>query len=111
MVGVTLGESRKLPPPISDTEPGLPSLCAVGLPLPLESWFTCHSNDDLLDLLWQVRLRSYLSRSTKLTVICSVSGYVSSRVYATLGGTERRKNAFVTATVLPTYVRHVVADV
>ena len=111
MVGVTLGESRKLLLPTSDTQLGLPSLCSVGLPFPLESWFTCHSNDDLLDLLWQVRLRSYLSWSTKLTVIYSVSGYVSSRVYATLGGTERRKNAFFTATVLPTYVRHIVVGV
>ncbi|KAF8131697.1 hypothetical protein EV363DRAFT_1217485 [Boletus edulis] len=31
-------------------------------------------------------------------------GYYSSRVYASLGGVNRRKNAFVTATVLPTLV-------
>ncbi|TFL04414.1 hypothetical protein BDV98DRAFT_562209 [Pterulicium gracile] len=36
------------------------------------------------------------------TFFGSVSGYVSSRVYASLGGTQRRKNAFLTATVLPT---------
>jgi len=42
------------------------------------------------------------------TFFGSVSGYVSSRVYATLGGTERRKNAFFTATVLPTFIFAVV---
>ncbi|KAH9485413.1 Transmembrane 9 superfamily member 7 [Psilocybe cubensis] len=34
----------------------------------------------------------------------SVGGYFSSRVYASLGGTNRRKNAFVTATALPTFI-------
>ncbi|KAH9041343.1 Nonaspanin TM9SF [Lactarius pseudohatsudake] len=38
------------------------------------------------------------------TFFGSVGGYVSSRVYASLGGTERRKNAFVTATALPAIV-------
>jgi transmembrane 9 superfamily member 2/4 len=32
----------------------------------------------------------------------SVSGYIASRVYASLGGTEKRKLAFLTATILPT---------
>jgi transmembrane 9 superfamily protein 2/4 len=34
-----------------------------------------------------------------------IGGYYSSRVYASLGGVDRRKNAFATATVLPTYDR------
>ncbi|KAF8658318.1 hypothetical protein AX16_002087 [Volvariella volvacea WC 439] len=34
----------------------------------------------------------------------SVGGYISSRVYASLGGSERRKNAFLTATIFPTVV-------
>ncbi|KAF7376177.1 Transmembrane 9 superfamily member [Mycena sanguinolenta] len=38
------------------------------------------------------------------TFFGSIGGYLSSRVYASLGGTERRKNAFVTATVLPTII-------
>ncbi|PFH51507.1 hypothetical protein AMATHDRAFT_2964 [Amanita thiersii Skay4041] len=38
------------------------------------------------------------------TFFGGVSGYVSSRLYATLGGTNRRKNAFLTATILPTLV-------
>ncbi|KZV77095.1 endosomal P24A protein [Peniophora sp. CONT] len=38
------------------------------------------------------------------TLFGSVSGYVSSRVYASMGGAERRKNAFLTATLLPTFV-------
>ncbi|KAH9047779.1 hypothetical protein EDB84DRAFT_1575086 [Lactarius hengduanensis] len=38
------------------------------------------------------------------TFFGSIGGYVSSRVYSSLGGTERRKNAFVTATALPTII-------
>jgi transmembrane 9 superfamily protein 2/4 len=104
MVGVTLGGSGKPRSPTSDTKLGPFSLCFVGLPFALKSWLTCHGNDDLLDFLRQVRLGFTLSWSTELTLIYSVSGYVSSRVYSSLGGTERKKNAFLTATVLPTYV-------
>ncbi|KAJ7251464.1 hypothetical protein B0H12DRAFT_1296172 [Mycena haematopus] len=42
------------------------------------------------------------------TFFGGIGGYLSSRVYASLGGTERRKNAFVTATVLPTVIFTVV---
>lgn len=38
------------------------------------------------------------------TFFGSIGGYISSRIYASLGGTDRRKNAFVTATVLPTTI-------
>ncbi|EIN11685.1 endosomal P24A protein [Punctularia strigosozonata HHB-11173 SS5] len=38
------------------------------------------------------------------TFFGSVGGYFSSRVYASLGGTNKRKNSFVTATALPTVV-------
>jgi len=38
------------------------------------------------------------------TLSGSIAGYVSSRVYASLGGTDWRKNAFFTATVLPAFV-------
>ncbi|KAH9166904.1 endosomal P24A protein [Lactarius sanguifluus] len=38
------------------------------------------------------------------TFFGSVRGYVSSRVYASLGGTERRENAFITATALPAII-------
>ncbi|KAF8973240.1 Nonaspanin [Flammula alnicola] len=34
----------------------------------------------------------------------SIGGYFSSRVYASLGGSNRRKNAFVTATALPAFI-------
>ncbi|KIY50336.1 hypothetical protein FISHEDRAFT_39632 [Fistulina hepatica ATCC 64428] len=37
-----------------------------------------------------------------------VGGYVSSRTYATMGGTLRKRNAFLTATVMPTLVFGVV---
>ncbi|KAG5653985.1 hypothetical protein H0H81_008567 [Sphagnurus paluster] len=33
-----------------------------------------------------------------------IGGYISSRLYASLGGTNRRKNSFLTATVLPSIV-------
>ncbi|KAF5385829.1 hypothetical protein D9615_002243 [Tricholomella constricta] len=33
-----------------------------------------------------------------------IGGYISSRLYASLGGTNRRKNSFLTATVLPSVV-------
>lgn len=49
-----------------------------------------------------VSLSSILSQRCFLT---RFGGYYSSRVYASLGGVDRRKNAFVTATVLPTYAR------
>ncbi|KAH7926733.1 hypothetical protein BV22DRAFT_1155384 [Leucogyrophana mollusca] len=38
------------------------------------------------------------------TLFGGIGGYYSSRIYASLGGVDRRKNAFVTATVLPTLV-------
>ncbi|KAG8746998.1 hypothetical protein FRC10_002797 [Ceratobasidium sp. 414] len=38
------------------------------------------------------------------TFFGSVGGYVSARVYASLGGAEQKKNAFLTATVLPAFV-------
>ncbi|KAG9103360.1 hypothetical protein FRC06_011307 [Ceratobasidium sp. 370] len=38
------------------------------------------------------------------TFFGSVGGYVSARVYASIGGTEQKKNAFLTATVLPAFV-------
>ncbi|KAF8906510.1 hypothetical protein CPB84DRAFT_1959938 [Gymnopilus junonius] len=34
----------------------------------------------------------------------SIGGYVSSRVYTSLGGASRRRNAFLTATALPTFI-------
>ena len=37
----------------------------------------------------------------------SIGGYISSRVYASLGGSNRKKNTFVTATALPTWVHHI----
>ncbi|KAK7692784.1 hypothetical protein QCA50_004417 [Cerrena zonata] len=38
------------------------------------------------------------------TFFGSVGGYVSSRVYTSVGGIDKRKNAFLTATILPTVV-------
>lgn len=102
MVGVTLGVLIYPLPHDHNTKLGSSSLCSDGIPFPLEPRLSCHSDDDLLDFLWQVCLQIWVCRFAKLTVVCSIGGYVSSRVYASLGGTERRKNAFVTATALPT---------
>ncbi|KAG8906667.1 hypothetical protein FRB99_006368 [Tulasnella sp. 403] len=38
------------------------------------------------------------------TLFGGVAGYVSSRVYSSLGGTDKRKTAFITATFLPTFI-------
>ncbi|CCM01117.1 uncharacterized protein FIBRA_03165 [Fibroporia radiculosa] len=38
------------------------------------------------------------------TLFGGIGGYVSSRVYSSLGGNDRRKNSFLTATVLPALV-------
>ncbi|KAF9012356.1 hypothetical protein BDQ17DRAFT_1343744 [Cyathus striatus] len=38
------------------------------------------------------------------TLFGGIGGYASSRVYASLGGADRRKNAFLTATLLPTVI-------
>ncbi|KAF9465037.1 Nonaspanin TM9SF [Collybia nuda] len=38
------------------------------------------------------------------TLFGGIGGYFSSRVYASLGGTNRKKNSFLTATVLPSFV-------
>ncbi|KAF9049763.1 endosomal P24A protein [Panaeolus papilionaceus] len=38
------------------------------------------------------------------SIFGGIGGYFSSRVYASLGGTNRRKNSFMTATALPTVI-------
>ncbi|OJA11697.1 hypothetical protein AZE42_02099 [Rhizopogon vesiculosus] len=38
------------------------------------------------------------------TLFGGIGGYYSSRIYASLGGVDRRKNAFLTASILPTLV-------
>ncbi|KAG8940938.1 hypothetical protein FRC03_004962, partial [Tulasnella sp. 419] len=59
-------------------------------------------------------LLGFLSPSNRgslatVMIICytffgGISGYVSSRVYSSLGGTDKRKNAFLTATLFPTCI-------
>lgn len=68
-----------------------------------EPWRIGNRHDGFLDILWSVRSFSF---STLLSMnldgkSLSVGGYTSSRVYASLGGTDRRKSAFFTATILP----------
>ncbi|EPQ57217.1 Nonaspanin [Gloeophyllum trabeum ATCC 11539] len=38
------------------------------------------------------------------TFFGGIGGYISSRVYASMGGTDKRKNSFITATILPTTI-------
>jgi transmembrane 9 superfamily protein 2/4 len=102
MVGVTLSVSILPLINAPNTKLRSSSLCSTGVPFALEPRLSRHGNDDLLDFLWQVCLQIWVCGFAKLTVVYSISGYTSSRVYASLGGAERRKNAFVTATVLPT---------
>ncbi|KAJ7084421.1 hypothetical protein B0H15DRAFT_396482 [Mycena belliarum] len=42
------------------------------------------------------------------TFFGGIGGYISSRIYASLGGLERKKNVFMTATILPTIIFAVV---
>ncbi|KAI0743516.1 Nonaspanin [Daedaleopsis nitida] len=42
------------------------------------------------------------------TFFGGISGYISSRVYASLGGANKRRNSFFTATIMPTFVFAVV---
>lgn len=80
------------------------SLRPLGIPFAFKSGIARDCHDDLLVLLWVV---SRLQRSPRHTltislIVLSIGGYFSSRVYASMGGTNRRKNAFLTATLLPT---------
>lgn len=39
--------------------------------------------------------------------ICSISGYVSTRVFLSIGGQDWQKNIFFTATVLPRFALYI----
>lgn len=56
------------------------SLCVVGLPLPLKSRFTCHGNDDLLDILWRVKFMPLSLSVHALTFVQNRRLRVESRV-------------------------------
>ena len=78
------------------------SVCTSWVLVTLQPWIAGHCYDDLLDVLWRVSTLFLLEDSNAQTPTFRVGGYFSSRVYASLGGTDRRKNAFLTATALPT---------
>jgi hypothetical protein len=70
-------------------------------------------DDDESDVVTTVfALLGFLSPSNRgslatVMMVCwtffgSVGGYVSARLYVSLGGTDKRRNSFVTATALPT---------
>lgn len=80
------------------------SVCAGWLSVPLQPWFFGYSHVNILDVLWKARYKV-----TTLPVILmapkhSISGYVSTRVFLSIGGQDWQKNIFFTATVLPTLV-------
>lgn len=80
------------------------SICSPRFPFAFKSRFARYSHDDLLDVLRRVSVTVTLSaaQSAKCGLDASrIGGYFSSRVYASLGGTDRRKNALFTATLLP----------
>lgn len=72
------------------------------IPVAVKSWVTRYRHDHMLDIIWRVRVDFITRIYVLLNLSHSIGGYFSSRVYASLGGTNRRKNAFLTATVLPT---------
>lgn len=81
------------------------SIRFTGFPFSVKSWLTWHCHDGMLDAVRRVCLPRVPSfRWTVLMIYDSIGGYYSSRVYASLGGTDRKRNSFLTATVLPTCV-------
>ena len=79
------------------------SVRVVWISVSVEPGFHRHRYDDLLDVLRGVNALIVRENKHSLTCWdCRVSGYIASRVYASLGGTEKRKLAFFTATILPT---------
>lgn len=81
------------------------SVCIAWLPFSLKPWIISNCYDSVLVILRKVGGGDFGS-SIFLTTLetRSASGYFSSRVYRSLGGSEAKKNAFITATVLPTTV-------
>lgn len=77
-------------------------VCAAWILVALQPGVFGHCYDDLLDTLWRVIMPLfYWLYLALIPFALRVGGYFSSRVYASLGGTDRRKNAFLTATILP----------
>lgn len=79
-----------------------PSFRTFGLPLAFQSRFPRNCNDGVLDSLRRVCQRSFVPYLSQ--TLSRIGGYFSSRLYASLGGSDRRKIAFLTATILPVYV-------
>lgn len=105
MVGVTLGLNIYVLVSLFLKCP-LHSVCVIGVPFSFKPWFFGHRDDGVLLVLRMVRSYILIShnRSDIDVLHISIGGYVSSRVYSSLGGSDKRKNAFLTATGLPTCV-------
>jgi len=103
MCGVTLGPHcpHYLNHPIL-TVVSVFSVCASRVFVTFEPRITGDRYDDLLDVLRRVRSFLVPRDFNTQQSLSRIGGYFSSRVYTSLGGTDRRKNAFLTATALPT---------
>jgi hypothetical protein len=103
MFGVTLGPFfSTYPAPCILTVISHFSICASRVFVTFEPWIACHRYDGLLVVVWRVWSLSATLQFYTQKLLSRIGGYFSSRVYASLGGTDRRKNAFLTATALPT---------
>ena len=79
------------------------SVRAIRISISIKPRLHRHCHDGLLDILWRVSTLVVCQNTGSLIFWdCRVSGYIASRVYGSLGGTEKRKLAFLTATILPT---------
>ena len=76
------------------------SLRSLWIPFSVKPWFARNCYDGCLVPFRKVR-NSMKHGITSLNLPYSVGGYISGRAYASLGGTNRRKNAFLTAIALP----------
>lgn len=86
-----------------DCHPNIRSVRTVRISVSIKPRLHCHRHDGLLDVFWRVGTLAVLQNVHSLIFRdCRVSGYISSRVYTSLGGGEKRKLAFLTATILPT---------
>ena len=102
MVAVTLGWAFLLQVQTISHKRAVFSVCPVGILVSLKSWLPGNSYDGLLDYFWRVRILESSTLLVSSQVFIRIGGYFSSRIYVSLGGTNRKENAFLAATALPT---------
>lgn len=75
-----------------------------GFPFTVKSRISCYGDAHLLDTIRVVGICVYSLVYLDRISSFSINGYISSRVYASLGGTDHRKTMFFSATLVPTLV-------